>query len=223
MNWWPYLRQRLRSLFRPDAVAQEIEEELRLHVEMEARELIDAGWSVREARLEAARRFGNRRRIEQHCRQLYMIKRQGRADMLIQDLRYAFRTLFKNRAFTAVAVVTLALGIGANTAVFSVINTVLLRPLPYDEPEQLTVIWTNFGRDLPQNWISGPEYVEMLEFNTLFDDIGVALPTSASITGNGEPEQISAGIASANLFNVLRVQPASGRLLTPDDDRLFAL
>lgn len=219
MRWWPYLRLRLRSLLRPDAAAVDIEEELRFHREMEARELIDAGWPAREARLEAARRFGNIRLIEQRCRELHMIKRQGRADMVIQDLRYAVRTLLKNPAFTAVAVITLGIGIGANTAVFSVINTVLLRPLPYDQPEQLTVIWTNFGRDLPQNWISGPEYVEMLEFNTTFEDIAVALPSSANLTGDGNPEQISAGIASANLFSVLRVQPAMGRLFIAEDDR----
>jgi predicted permease len=219
VKWWPYVRLRLRSLFRPDAAAGDIEEELRFHRDMEARELIDAGWPVREARLEAARRFGNMRLIEQRCRELHMIKRQGRADMLIQDLRYAVRTLLKNRAFTAVAVITLGLGIGANTAVFSVINTVLLRSLPYDQPEQLTVVWTNFGRDLPQNWISGPEYGEMLEFNTTFEDIAVALPSSANLTGDGNPEQISAGIASANLFSVLRVQPAMGRLFIAEDDR----
>ncbi len=219
MRLWPYLRLRLQSLIRPDAVARGIEEELRLHMQMEARELINAGWSAREARLEAARRFGNRGRIEQRCRQLYMIKRQGRADMLIQDLRYAIRTLFKNRAFTAVAVITLALGIGANTAVFSVINTVLLRPLPYQEPDRLTVIWTNFGADLPQNWISGPEYAEMQEFSTLFEDIAVALPFTVSITGSGEPEQISAAAASGNFFRTLKVQPAVGRGFRSDDDR----
>ena len=78
-----------------------------------------------------------------------------------QDIRFSLRLLRQNPSFAVVAILTLALGIGANTAVFSVVNAVLVRPLPYEEPEQLTVIWTNFGQDLPQNWVSGPELVEM--------------------------------------------------------------
>ena len=80
---------------------------------------------------------------------------------IVQDARFSLRALLKNPGFTVVAVLTLALGIGANTAVFSVVNTVLLRPLPYENPGQLAVLWTNFGPDLPQNWVSGPELEEM--------------------------------------------------------------
>ncbi len=139
-------------------------------------------------------------------------------DDLVQDLRYTLRTLLKSPAFTAVAVLTLALGIGANTAVFSVINTVLLRPLPYEDPDRLALIWTNFGPDLPQNWVSGPELVEMRELNTTFEDIGVVVPTTVSVTEDGEPEQVGAAGVSGNFFSVLKVGAAVGRSFVPDDD-----
>ena len=138
---------------------------------------------------------------------------------LLQNLKYAVRTIRRNPGFAAVVVVTLGLGIGANTAVFSVINTVLLRPLPYAEADRLTVIWTNFGPDLPQNWISGPELVEMREFNTAFEDIGVAVPFTVSVTGDGGPVQVQAGVVSGNMFDLLRVRPHLGRLIGADDDR----
>ena len=138
---------------------------------------------------------------------------------LLQNLRYSIRTIRRNPGFAAVVVITLGLGIGANTAVFSVINTVLLRPLPYDEPEQLALVWTNFGPDLPQNWISGPELVEMREFNKTFEDIAVAFPSTVAFTGDGEPVQVPTGLVSGNMFDVLRVPPHMGRLIDADDDR----
>jgi putative ABC transport system permease protein len=139
-------------------------------------------------------------------------------DTLLQDIRFSLRTLRKSPVFTIVAAATLALGIGANTAVFSVVNGVLLRDLPYEEPDRLTLIWTNFGPDLPQNWVSGPEFVEMREFQTQFEDIGVVVPTTVSFTGQGEPEQIGAAGASGGFFQVLRVSAAHGRLFGPEDD-----
>jgi putative ABC transport system permease protein len=139
-------------------------------------------------------------------------------DHLMQDLRFALRSLRKSPVFTLVAVLTLALGIGANTAVFSVVNGVLLAPLPYEEPEQLTLIWTDFGADLPQNWLSGPEFLEMREFNSTFESIEVALPFTASFAGRGEPEEVPAGIVSGGFFDLLRVEAALGRTLQPDDD-----
>ena len=139
-------------------------------------------------------------------------------ETLLQDFRFSLRTLKKSPVFTIVATLTLALGVGANTAVFSVVNGVLLRDLPYDDPEQMTLIWTNFGPDLPQNWVSGPEFAEMREFQTQFEDIGVVVPTTVSFTGQGEPEQIGAAGASGAFFRVLRVSPEAGRLFGPEDD-----
>lgn len=136
----------------------------------------------------------------------------------MRDIRFALRAWAKKPLFAVVAVVTLGLGIGANTAVFSVINAVLLRPLPYEAPDRLTLLWTNFGPDLPQNWISGPEFVEMRELNTLFEDIAIAIPFTISITGDGEPEEVGAVGASANFFDVFRVQATQGRLLADGDD-----
>ena len=136
----------------------------------------------------------------------------------VQDIRFSLRLLRQNPSFAVVAILTLALGIGANTAVFSVVNAVLVRPLPYEEPEQLTVIWTNFGQDLPQNWVSGPELVEMAEFNSLFEAVGAVIPTTVAFTGSGEPEQIQAAGATGNFFRVMKVAAAQGRLFTDDDD-----
>jgi putative ABC transport system permease protein len=143
-------------------------------------------------------------------------------ESVLRDLRFSFRSIARNRAFTAVAVITLALGIGANSAVFSVVDAVLLRPLPYAEPDRLTVIWTSFGRDLPQNWVSGPEFRELQELNRSFDEIGVVIPLTSSIIGVGEPEQVGTAAASGNFFDVLRVDAALGRTFTAEDDRATA-
>ena len=139
-------------------------------------------------------------------------------DNLLQDLRYALRSLRKNPVFTVVAVLTLGVGIGANTAVFSVVNGVLLRPLPYEEPDQLAVLWTNFGEDLPQNWVSGPKYLDLREHNTAFEEIAVLSTDSGALTGDGDPEQVSVATVSGDFFEMLRVRPQMGRLLAPTDD-----
>jgi putative ABC transport system permease protein len=162
------------------------------------------------------------RRILRQSRLTYdqnpALKEQAMILSIIQDVRFSARALIKNPGFTVVAVLTLALGIGANTAVFSVVNTVLLRPLPYQNPEQLAVIWTNFGPDLPQNWVSGPELEEMREFSTAFEDIGTTVFTTLSVTGDGEPDVVGAGGTSGDFFRVLGVNAALGRTLLPEDD-----
>jgi putative ABC transport system permease protein len=152
------------------------------------------------------------------CDQNLFVGRRAMISSITQDVRFSLRALLKNPGFTIVAVLTLALGIGANTAVFSVVNTVLLQPLPYEDPEQLAVIWTNFGPDLPQNWVSGPELADMREFTTSFEDIGATVFATLSVTGDGEPEVVGAAGVSGNFFRVLRTNAVLGRTILPEDD-----
>jgi putative ABC transport system permease protein len=139
-------------------------------------------------------------------------------DTLWQDLRFSARMLAKRPSFSAVAVIALALGIGANTAIFSIVNTVLLRPLPYNEPERLVLIWTKFLPDLPQNWVSGPEVIDFRERSKSFEEIAVLSWPSFGLTGGGDPEQVQGGAVSANLFPMLGVTPAHGRAFRPEED-----
>jgi len=139
---------------------------------------------------------------------------------LLQDLRYAVRMLLKNPGFTLVAVLTLALGIGANTAIFSVVNTVLLKPLPYPNPDSLVKIWTHFtGIGLPndQNWFSPPEFRDVQQQNRSFSDIAVVNPGTYSLGVSGNPQSVNGATVSPSFFNLLGVRPYLGRAFLPDE------
>jgi putative ABC transport system permease protein len=140
-------------------------------------------------------------------------------EILLQDLRFGLRMLAKKPGFTVVAVLALALGIGANTAIFSVVNAVLLRPLPYKDPHQLALVWTYFGPELPQNWVSGPELLDMRERSTTVEEFAAMVWPVFGLTGAGEPEQVQAAATTANLFPMLGVEPAMGRVFTEEEDR----
>ena len=137
---------------------------------------------------------------------------------LWQDLRYGARMLLKNPGFTLIAVVTLSLGIGANTAIFSVVNAVLLRPLPYEESERL-VFLSERSEQLEGMSISWPNYVDWRKSNNVFEKIGVYNGNSYNLTGSGEPERLQAGQVSADLFTALRVNAALGRVFTNEEDK----
>ncbi len=138
--------------------------------------------------------------------------------ILLQDLRYGARMLLKNRGFTLIAVLTLALGIGANTAIFSVVNAVLLRPLSYPQPEQIITVWSS-ERDGRTWGLTGPEFFDLRERNRVCEDIAAYQTGAVNLVGGDEPERVAAVSASAGLFPVLGVKPMAGRVFLPEADR----
>lgn len=138
---------------------------------------------------------------------------------LLHDVRYGIRMLLKQPGFTAVAVITLALGIGANTAIFSVVNGLLLRPLPYANSDRLAIIWTHSpGANVAQDWPSPGQYVAIKSQTTVFEDIAITQGGNSNLTGLGAPEQVGAVATSSVLFPLLGVKPAIGRAFLREED-----
>ncbi len=136
---------------------------------------------------------------------------------LWQDLRYGLRILAKNPGFTAVAILTLALGIGANTAIFSVVNAVLLRPLPYKDSQQLVVLFTHDTHEA-RNWVTFPDFQDWKRQSKLFDGIGAWVGQSVNLTGQGEPKRVIGAFVSANFLPLLGIEPAIGRNFRSGED-----
>src|SRR6266404_787231 len=140
---------------------------------------------------------------------------------LIQDLRYGIRMLLKSPAVTVVAIVALTLGIGANTAIFSVVHAVLLRSLPYAEGDRLAIVWENrkSGTRNPQNVINLGNFFDWKDQNTVFSDMAAFFDRNVNLTGDGEPEEIPGQLATTNLFSLLGVNAIKGRTFLPDDGK----
>jgi putative ABC transport system permease protein len=139
----------------------------------------------------------------------------------VRDLRYAIRVLLARPGFTAVAVLTLALGIGANTAIFTVVNAVLLRPLPFDDPDRLVLLLERTSQ-FPTITTSWPNYVDWRDQSRSFESVAAMRPLTITLTGQGDPDRIPARMITASLLPTLRVSPAIGRAFTPDDDQAGA-
>ena len=139
---------------------------------------------------------------------------------LWQDLRFGVRMLWKRPGFTAVAVLTLALGIGANTAIFSVVNAVLLKPLPFPEPGRLVMLWEDASRiGFPQNTPAPANYVDWKTQTQSFEGMAAISYSSFNLTGFGEPQKVEGNAVTADLFPVLGVRPALGRGFTAEEEQ----
>jgi predicted permease len=204
-----------RNLFDKESVDQELNEELRAHVDLLTDKKISEGLKPEEARRAALIEVGGIEQVKERVREV----RTGRPlEDLSQDLRYALRGLRKNRGFTAVAIITLALGIGANTAIFTVINTVLLRPLPYERPDQLVVLVETIS-ERPVG-VSYPNFVDWRNQSTAFENIAaVRNRESFNLTGAGESERLQGRLVSANFLSTLGVKPIRGRDFLAEDDQ----
>jgi putative ABC transport system permease protein len=194
-----------------------MDEELRFYIRMRTQENIRGGMTPDQARRDAERRFGNFEHIKDLCRD---VRGGGMLDTLWQDVRFGVRMLAKNPGFAAVAVLTLGLGIGANTAIFSVVNAVLLRPLPFENPDQLVMIWqTNPQRGILQDLVSPPNLHDWQQQSHTFGQIAAFNPRGFSLTGTGEPEQLPGTFVSVELFPMLGANPLLGRNFLPDEGR----
>src|ERR1041385_5048620 len=139
--------------------------------------------------------------------------------ILLQDFRYGIRQLLKNPGFTAVAALTLALGIGANTAIFSAVDAVLIRPLPYADAGRLVMIWDEMSYiGFPKHNSTPAEWHEWRRDNTVFTDIAATQPAQGILSSDGEPEEVPARKVTANLWTVLGAQPLHGRVFTEEED-----
>ena len=216
-HWQFTIPLRLRSLFRRAQADQELDDELRDHLERRTEEYVAKGMSTAEAQRRARLDLGGIEQTKEQCRDA---RRVDHIENLAQDLKYGLRMLAKNPGFTIVAVLTLALGIGANTAIFSVVNAVLLRPLPYPDSDRLVQIWsTNPNTNRWGTWTAYPRFEDWRRESNVFEKMATARTWVISIKGGDHPESLLGVITSSQLLQLLRVQPMLGRGFLPEEDQ----
>lgn len=208
-EFWSDLRYRLRSILRRDVLEQDVEDELRFHIKREAEKYVAQGVAPDEALRRARVSFGEFDQIKEGTRDA---RGTRILEDLWKDLRHGMRVLRRSPGFTAIAIMTLALGIGATTAIFSVVYGVLLKPLPFHEPDRLVGV-------SHQHHSHGPAtYFTYRDNQRVFEDIGAWKSEQVTITGRGEPERVEALSVTDGTVPLLRVQPVLGRLFTEEDD-----
>lgn len=203
---WKSVVLRLRALFFRRRMDEELEEELRFHIEMQARKnrrCQDPAEASRQARLQ----FGSVVRATEECHEVRGI---SSIEILAKDLRFGLRMLRKSQGFTLIALLTLALGIGANTVIFSIVSAVLLRPLPFPEPDRLVAIYTYVASDGNESF-SYPDFLDWQRENRSFGYLATYRPTDFILAGADVPEHVQGERISAEFFDSLGVRLRLGR------------
>lgn len=217
--------RRLSSLLRRSRAEAELHRELQLHLDQLTREYRATGLSDADARLAAQREFGAFETFKEECRDM---RRVNLVEDLMKDVRYAIRLLGRSPGFTLTAVLSLALGIGANTAIFSLVNAFLLRPLPYDAPDRLVVLFErNVMGNEPRMAVSPGNFLDWQKAATSFAHVtaqtGRTVTVARDAAGSGtDAERVGVCICSGNLLSTLGVSPIVGRAFGPNDDRFGA-
>jgi putative ABC transport system permease protein len=211
------LLSRFMGLFQKTRLEQDLDEELRTHLEMLEQEYLGRGMSPQEARYAALRSFGGVAQTKERYREQHGLPF---VDSFFRDARYGWRGLLRNPGFAAVAIMTLALGIGANTAIFSVVHAVLLRPLPYRDPSRLFYISEFWPHETPVRTVPNPDFANWSEHGRLFDGLAAyGGGAEVNLTGMGEPERLSGARVTADFFSLLGIEPFLGRSFLREEDR----
>src|SRR6202522_1243688 len=219
MTLWSRLRSWLQAMLQRSRIESEMDAELRFHMEAYAEDLVRSGVPRPEAQRRARLEFGGIETAKEECR---AASRANLLENLIQDLRYGMRTMLRTPGFTATAVLVLGLGIGANTAIFSVGNGVLLRPLPFDQPDRLMQVWHTPPQKsfpgMPTFTVSPANFLDWRKQNHSFQGMSAYGFGRYTLTSSGHPEAIRMVAASAGLFSVLHAQPLLGRGFLDGED-----
>jgi putative ABC transport system permease protein len=215
MYWLRLLRARLRGLLHKRSVEREMEEEFSFHLRMRMEENVRQGMTPDEAHRAALRSFGHWARIEEACRD---VKGGGMLETLIQDVKFGARMLSKHLGFTLVAVLALALGIGANTAIFSVVNAVLLRPLQYPNAERIVAV-QELNEKGSRVQVTPANFLDWRAQSTSFEHLAAIFARTANLSSEDESERIDLAMTSANFFQVFGVQPQVGRFFIPEEEK----
>jgi putative ABC transport system permease protein len=209
------LASRIRSAVSPRQIDQDFHTELDAHLDLLTDENVRRGMSPESARREACMRLGGVTQLSETNRELRGLPI---LETLAQDLRFAIRMLRKNPGFTAVAVLTLALGVGANTAIFSVVYATLLKPLPYPHSEQLYNVFQQTKEGANTGW-SNANFEDLRRQSNVFTELAAVQAHQLTLTGHGEPFVVNTSVATAQLFSLFQVQPIAGRTFYPKDGK----
>ena len=206
----------LRRIFHKEQTEKHLDAELRFHLERQVSDYVATGLPPAEARRRAYLDFGGLESIKQQTREA---RRGNFIEILRQDVRYGLRMLGKNPGFTTVAVLTLALGIGGTTAIFSVVSSALLRPLPYHDPAQL--VWvTDENPRAHMTVVLESDYFAYQQLKGVFQDVAAYEPGEThALTGFGDAVRLNGGAVTYNFFDVLGILPQMGRSFLPEEDR----
>jgi putative ABC transport system permease protein len=215
MRWITQGWNWIRSIARRRALESGLDEEMRFHVDQQTEKFRRAGMSPDEARRQALLKFGGVERLKERAREEI---RPALLEDSVRDIRHGFRLLRRAPGFTAAALVTLALGIGATSAIFSVVRTVMLEPLPYQEPDRIVAVWETNRGGTSRNVIAPANFVAWRERTRTLEHLAMVGPASVGMIVNGQPDEIAGLTFFYDAFRALGVQPALGRAYTAEED-----